>query len=48
MYCCFCRHHWSQLRDEDGFQCGMCGKVFGSGNRAAYTKHLATHDDDTQ
>ena len=40
--------HWEELGDEEGFQCSTCGKVFGSGNHAAFVKHLATHDDEVQ
>eukprot|EP00090_Calanus_glacialis_P017138 TRINITY_DN26793_c0_g1_i1.p1 TRINITY_DN26793_c0_g1~~TRINITY_DN26793_c0_g1_i1.p1 ORF type:complete len:894 (+),score=233.49 TRINITY_DN26793_c0_g1_i1:366-2684(+) len=42
------RNHWDDMGDENGFQCTTCGKVFGSGNKTAYVKHLATHDDDSQ
>ena len=44
----FIRNHWDDMGDENGFQCTTCGKVFGSGNKTAYVKHLATHDDDSQ
>ena len=36
------------MKDSQGSQCQTCGKVFGSGNKSAYVKHLATHDDDSQ
>ena len=40
--------HWDKVKESRGEQCVTCGKVFGSGNRNAYLKHLATHDDDSQ
>jgi len=42
------RIHWQEMKDSEGNQCETCGKVFGSGNKSAYVKHLATHDDDSQ
>ena len=44
----YSRTHWDEMGDEVGHQCTTCGKVFGSGNKTAYVKHLATHDDDSQ
>ena len=45
---CLISHHWGELQDPEGHQCLTCGKVFGSGNRNDYFKHLATHDEDSQ
>ena len=42
------RSHWEEMKDSQGNQCQTCGKLFGSGNKSAYVKHLATHDDDSQ
>lgn len=44
----YSRTHWDEMGDDEGHQCTTCGKVFGSGNKTAYVKHLATHDDDSQ
>lgn len=41
------RKHLDAFEDSEGDQCVTCGKLFGVGNKNAYFKHLATHDDDS-
>jgi len=36
------REHWKK-KNEEGFQCPTCGKLFTEWNQQAYFKHLETH-----